>query len=125
MENETNSQLPPNTTSRTSINTVEDGKTIGIIAYITIVGLIIAFVMNNEKKNSFAAYHIRQSLGLGITGLALSIINVIPILGWIVSILGSIFLIVLWVIGLMGAINGGEKPVPILGEKYQEWLKGI
>jgi uncharacterized membrane protein len=78
-----------------------------------------------RKKNSFASYHIRQSLGLGVTGLALSIINIIPILGWIISILGSILLIVLWVIGLMGAINGQEKPVPILGEKFQEWFKSL
>jgi uncharacterized membrane protein len=81
--------------------------------------------MNYDKKNAFAAYHLRQSLGLGITGLALSVINVIPILGWIVSILGTIFLIVLWVIGLMGALNGKEKPVPFLGEKFQEWFKNI
>ncbi|WP_417861478.1 DUF4870 domain-containing protein [Winogradskyella sediminis] len=121
MENETNTQSPKNV----AINSLEEGKTIALIAYLTIVGLIIAFVMNNEKKNSFASYHIRQSLGLGVTGLALSIINIIPILGWIISILGSILLIVLWVIGLMGAINGQEKPVPILGEKFQEWFKSL
>lgn len=113
-------------TSQNNISTsVEEGKTIAIISYITIFGLLIAFIMNNDKKNKFAAYHLRQSLGLGATGLALSIVNVIPILGWIISILGTIFLIVLWVIGLMGALNGKEKPVPILGEKFQEWFKGI
>lgn len=121
MNEETNSQIAPDESS----NTIEEGKTIAIIAYITIFGLLIAFIMNNDKKNSFAAYHLRQSLGLGATGLALSVINVIPILGWIISILGTVFLIVLWVIGLMGALNGKEKPVPILGAKFQEWFKGI
>src|SRR5690625_1072481 len=105
--------------------TVEEGKTTAIIAYITIIGLIIAFIMNNDKKNSFAAYHIRQSLGIGLTGLALGILNIVPILGWLISIFGSIFIIVLWVLGLLSALNGKEKPVPLLGEKYQEWLKGI
>ena len=33
-----------------SPNSVEEGKTIAIIAYLTIVGLIIAFVLNNDKK---------------------------------------------------------------------------
>jgi len=47
-----------------SSNTIEEGKTIAIIAYITIFGLLIAFLMNNDKKNSFASYHLRQSLGL-------------------------------------------------------------
>lgn len=121
MENETNAQ----THLKTSSNVIEEGKTIAIIAYITIFGLIIAYVLNNDKKNTFAAYHIRQSLGLGITGLALSIVNYIPFIGWILGILGSIFLLVLWVMGLLSAINGEKKPVPVLGEKYQEWLKSI
>lgn len=111
--------------SRTSSIVVEEGKTTAIIAYITVIGLIIAFIMNNDKKNTFAAYHIRQSLGIGLTGLALSVISVIPILGWIISVFGTIFILVLWVMGLINALNGQEKPVPLLGEKYQEWFKGI
>lgn len=121
MNDESNSQIVQDESS----SIIEEGKTIAIIAYITIFGLLIAFVMNNDKKNSFAAYHLRQSLGLGITGLALSVINVIPILGWLISILGSIFLIILWVMGLISALNGQEKPVPVLGNKFQEWFKGL
>lgn len=105
--------------------TVEDGKTIAIIAYLTIIGLIIAFIMNNDKKNSFAAYHIRQSLGIGLTGLALGFLNIIPILGWIISFVGGILIIIMLITGLISAVGGKEKPVMILGEKYQEWLKGI
>lgn len=100
-------------------------KTIAIVAYLTLIGLIIAFVMNQDKKDPFGAYHIRQSLGICITGLVLGIINVIPLLGWIISILGSIFLIVLWVMGLINAINGKKAPVPVLGKYFEEWFKGI
>lgn len=73
---------------------VEEGKTIAIISYITYIGLIIAIVLNNDKKNSFAAFHIRQSLGIGLTSIALMIVNVIPLLGTIVSVIGSIILFV-------------------------------
>lgn len=81
--------------------------------------------MNNEKKNAFASYHIRQSLGIMLTGLALGIVGVIPILGWIVSILGFIFVVVLWIMGIISAVNEKAAPVPLLGPKYQEWFKGI
>lgn len=120
---EENNNIPE--VSNSSQGVVSEGKTTAIIAYITIIGLIIAFIMNNDKKNSFAAYHIRQSLGIGLTGLALSVVAALPILGWIVSGLGGIFLFVLWIMGLISALNGQEKPVPLLGEKYQEWLKGV
>ncbi len=104
---------------------VEEGKTIAIISYLTVFGLIIAFVLNNDKKNSFASYHIRQSLGIGLTGLALSIVGVIPLLRWIVSIVGAILLVVMWIQGLLSALSGQEKPVLLLGDKFQEWLSSI
>ncbi|WP_117880020.1 DUF4870 domain-containing protein [Aureibaculum luteum] len=104
---------------------VNEGKNIAIIAYITIIGLIIAFVMNGDKKNAFATYHIKQSLGLALTGFALGMIGMIPILGWIVSFFGIFVIMFMWIMGLMNAINGNEKPVPLLGEKYLEWLKNL
>lgn len=104
---------------------VNEGKNIAIIAYITIVGLIIAFIMNGEKKNDFARYHIRQSVGLALTGLALGVIGMIPILGWIIDLLGIFVLLFMWITGLINAINGKEKPVPILGSKFLEWFKNL
>ncbi len=105
--------------------TVQDGKNIAIIAYITLIGLIIAFVMNNDKKNPFANYHIRQSVGLMCTALALSLVNIIPILGWVIALVGSIALIAFWVMGLLNAVNGKEAPIPLLGDLYNKWFAGI
>lgn len=105
--------------------TIEDGKNIAAIAYITLIGLIIAFVQNNEKKNAFAVYHIRQSLGIIVTGFALGVVGIIPVLGWLVLIFGSMGLVVLWVIGLMNALNGKMAPVPVLGKKYNQWFAGV
>lgn len=41
--------------------------------------------MNNNKKDEFASYHIKQSLGIALTAFAFSAIGIIPILGWIIS----------------------------------------
>lgn len=106
-------------------NTESQGKTIGIIAYLTLIGLIIAFVMNQEKKDEFGTYHIKQSMGLCLCGIALFVVGLIPILGWIISILGSIFLIYLWIMGLLNALNNKMKPVPLIGEKFEEWFKNM
>ncbi|WP_347374485.1 hypothetical protein [Aequorivita sp. Q41] len=113
-------------TSKTKTNTeLSEGKNTATIAYITFIGLIIAFVMNTEKKNKFAQYHIQQSVGLALSGLVLGAIGMIPILGWIINILGFFVLIYMWVMGLLNAINGKQSPVPLLGKKYQEWFKNI
>lgn len=104
---------------------VEAGKSIAIIAYLTLIGLLIAFMMNNDKKNEFARYHIVQMLGLCLTGLALGVLNVVPLIGWLIAALGSVFLLFLWVSGIINAAGGKQKPVPVLGKKYEEWLKNI
>ena len=104
--------------------TVQEGKTIAIISYITWIGTIVAFIMNNEKKNPFASFHIRQMIGLSL----ISIINSFVIerfasgyISWAIHII----LIVFWIIGLIGAVQGEEKKIPLLGDLFQDWFKGI
>ena len=55
---------------------IDRGRQNAIISYITIIGVIIAYYMNNEdgKKSTFASFHIRQSLGLWLTFFALGYI---------------------------------------------------
>ncbi len=104
--------------------TVTEGKTTAIIAYLYIPGLIIAFILNNSKKNTFASFHIRQSLGLL---LVLTMMNILEyylglgLISWIVELA----LVVLWVIAFIGVIQGEEKKVPFLGDQFQEWFKNI
>lgn len=102
--------------------TIQEGKTMAIISYITWIGTLIAFVMNNEKHNSFAAFHIRQMVGLSLFSLGISLIS--RYVGFAAGILG-IGLFVLWIIGLIGAIKGEEKRVPLVGDLFQDWFKAI
>lgn len=102
---------------------VEEGKTMAIISYITFIGTIIAYVMNNDKKNTFASFHIRQMIGLTI----ISLINSFVIGRFSMAASGviSFILLVLWIIGFIGAIQGQEKRIPVLGDMFQDWFKGI
>lgn len=102
--------------------TIQEGKTMAIISYITWIGTLIAFVMNNEKHNAFAAFHIRQMVGLSLFSIGISFLA--KYVGFAAGILG-IGLFVLWIIGLMGAIKGEEKRVPFVGDLFQDWFKGI
>ncbi|MEX0998318.1 MAG: hypothetical protein WDZ45_14805 [Flavobacteriaceae bacterium] len=106
-------------------NTVEnDGKTIGIIAYITLIGWVVAFIMNSSKKNEYANFHLRQMFGLVLLSIAISVLTMAVNLGLFGTIL-SVLLLVLWVIGFVGAIQGEKKLIPIIGENFQEWFKFI
>ena len=88
-------------------------KATDIIAYLTWVGLIIAFVAGDREASKF---HLNQSLVIWLTGIVLGFVAIIPILGWIICLLGGIFCAVCWFIGIINAIQGIEKPVPLLGK---------
>lgn len=114
--------------------TEDQGKTVAIISYITLIGLIIAFVMHNDDKNKseLGAFHIRQSLGISLTAIVLSIAQFIfvfiPIIGWIINAVISISLVglvVFWILGLVAAINQEKKEVPLIGGFYQNLFQGI
>jgi uncharacterized membrane protein len=116
---------PPPPAPAAAASAAED-RTVAILAYITIIGFIIAIVMHGSKKTALGAYHLRQALGLFITGFVFwpcSIVLVfIPILGWLAIMVAWIALLVFILMGLIGAASGQQKPVPVLGEKYQKWF---
>jgi uncharacterized membrane protein len=108
-----------------------DQKTISWVSYITLVGWIIAIVSYNgsNDKGSLARFHLRQSLGLMLTVIAIYIATImltmmISFLGLILSLL-NLGVLILWIIGLIAAVNGEEKPVPLLGDLYQRSLTFI
>lgn len=101
-----------------------DPKTRGIVAYITLIGWIIALVTNTPKDEQ-TSFHLRQMLGIMLLGVASSILAAIPLLGLIIWPLGSLAAFILWVIGLISALEGSRKPVPFIGEQFQVWFKGM
>lgn len=110
---------------------VAEDRTVAILTYITIIGFIIAIVMHNGKKTTLGAFHLRQGLGLFLSGLVLWIpcmlLAVIPFLGFVTVLLWPLVLIalfVLWLMGLIAAVNGQQKPMPVVGEYYQKWFAG-
>ncbi len=103
---------------------MHDGKSIAIISYFTFIGTIIAFIMNNDKNNSFAAFHIRQMIGLSLFSLSNTFIIDRYAGFWASGIVG-IGLFIFWIIGFIGAIQGEEKKVPFVGDLFQDWFKNI
>jgi len=119
----------------------DEGKTVAIISYLTLIGFIIALVQHNSNKTKLGAYHLRQVLGFMLTGVGIAImlwILALPMLSMSYSNIASyaifisfisfivwIGLLVCIIISFVNALNGREKPAPIFGEYYEKWFANM
>lgn len=94
-----------------------DERVKAIVAHCTPIGWIIAWVLNMNDKHEYTTFYLRQTLGLYLVGIVLQLI---PILGWILAVV----LFAFWLLSLVYAIQGEQKIIPF-GEYFQEWFKGI
>lgn len=101
-----------------------DPKTRGIVAYLTIIGWVIALITNNPKDEQ-TTFHLRQMLGLMLFSLGGMFLGIIPVLSLILYPLYLLGIFVLWIFGLISAIEGTRKPVPLLGDYFQDWFKNL
>ncbi|RPE12501.1 DUF4870 domain-containing protein [Chitinophaga lutea] len=100
-------------------------KTMAIVAYITLIGWLIVYFKHKDmpEKSPLVSYHLGQSLGIMILGLALSIVTgvvvaVAPPLSFLMSIAGLLPLILL-IFGIIAANNESCSPVPGVGRLFE------
>src|ERR1035437_8903043 len=102
----------------------DTGKAAGIVSYFTIVGWLFAcFAFHRNTKTDLGSYQLRQTLLLHIVfmvfifGLPFLFGTIwttagIFSLSYFLKLLEFVFFI-LWLAGLIGAINGEKKSIPI------------
>lgn len=91
---------------------IENNKVIAALAYIIFFLPLIA-----AKDSEFGKFHANQGLLVLLMGIAVSVIGtVIPILGWFIILpLGSLIVMVFAILGIINALNGLEKELPLIG----------
>lgn len=95
----------------------------GALAYLLgLITGIIFFVI--EKENKFVRFHAMQSIlfcaAWIILGVALSVLMMIPVLGWIIGILGYLVVglggFILWLFVMYKAYRGEQYVLPVVGK---------
>ncbi len=94
-----------------------DAKTKSLVAHLTIVGWIIALIINNEKKDEYTTFYLRQTLGIYLFGIVLSWIPIINVFAWLLSF-------ALWLLSLVYSTQDEMKIIPF-GQYFQEWFRGL
>lgn len=103
------------------------------LAYITFIPAIVFLVMGPYKKNRFVRFHSVQCLllwGAGIiVALAIRLASLLvfliphlgPLLVLLISVIAFLAAVVLWLVLIVKALQGGMFKVPWLGESAAEY----
>jgi len=94
----------------------DDKKVFALLGtLLPILGYIIAVLAN--KKDPYVMHYAKQGLGLGILwiiAMAVTFVLIfIPFIGWALSGLISLGMIVLWLIGIIYSLSGEKKNIPV------------
>ncbi|RAV29093.1 hypothetical protein [Sinomicrobium soli] len=98
-------------------------KAQSIVSYLGIFWLV-AYFAGKDQRDDLSRYHLKQGLGLFITGIlfniAVTIVNAISSsLGMIVGLVGIVFLVFL-IMGIINAVNEEKKPLPVIGKMFED-----
>ncbi len=106
---------------RTGTEQQQDGAhntAMAIIAYI----IFFVPLLTDARDDPFVKYHVKQGLVLFLSwvvvSFVVSMISFLYVIAWILHLA----LLVLLVIGIMHAVNGERRPLPVIG-KFAEHFK--
>ena len=109
----------PDYTASFDQNDIQQNRVMGVLSYLGILVLIPLFA---AKESPFARFHCNQgivlALGEVILSIAAKILGKLPLIGWVFKLVGwfgGIALFVFAILGIINAINGKAKELPLIG----------
>jgi uncharacterized membrane protein len=95
---------------------VDKNKALAIVGYIIPILFFVPLV-SDAKNSPYAKFHANQQLNLLISWVVVEIVGgIIPVLGWFIILpLGTIFLLIVMIMGIINASKGEMKPLPLIG----------
>jgi len=110
-----NKQEEPKNEEKVSSD-VEKNKPMAIVGYLIPI-LFFVPLLSDAKNSPFAKFHANQQLVLLISWIVVNIVgSIIPVLGWFIILpLGTIFLLIIMIMGIISAAQGKAKKLPLIG----------
>lgn len=109
-------QQPP-VEKKAESSDVDKNKLMAIIGYVLPILFFVPLLSEESKHSPFAKFHANQQLVLLISAVIVNIAgSIIPFIGWFIILpFGGLAILVIAIIGLINAIKGEMKKLPIIG----------
>ncbi len=106
-----------NDTTNNTNQGAEDIDQVKVMAALAYVGILFFLPLVTNPDSQFGKFHANQGLLLLIAGIIINTVGAaIPLIGWFIILpLGNIFTLVLFVMGLVNALNKKMQRLPLIG----------
>ncbi len=98
--------------AETSEKTKELNTGMAVLAYI----IFFVPLLTDAKDDPYVKYHVKQGLVLFIAWVLTGVFNMVPVIGWFLAPIVYLVLLVLLIMGILNAVNGNKKPLPLIGQ---------
>jgi uncharacterized membrane protein len=92
---------------------VQDNRAVSILAYIPCL-FFLPLVVHPDSR--YGKFHANQGLVLLLVWVIVHfILNLIPLIGWLLNKIFSLLMFLLMILGMLRAYGGRAVPLPIIG----------
>lgn len=87
-----------------------------MLSYLCYFGPLFLIPYLTKKDSDFVKFHSNQGLMLLIAAIIVNSMDWLPFIGWLISAVGGIFVLVGFINGLINVSRGQKKPLPGLSD---------
>lgn len=97
-------------------------KLTSALSYFSIIGWVIALILQKSNPHPFTNVHLKNSLGLHGIGFVLGCLTPMVAFSFLGVVMGLFLfiLLILYVVGIIWSISGHDKPLPFVGAWFQK-----
>ena len=105
-----------------SAKEIEEGKVFAILSYVIPLFFLVPLI---QRNNDFSLYHAKQVLLLAICAIVLHAVLAASCFLVFLTPIASLAVLVFVVLGLINAVKGEIKPIPLIGSFAEKWFAGL
>jgi uncharacterized membrane protein len=100
----------------------DTGKILAALGYLVGIVALIAILIEPYKNERFVKHHAIQALAVWVGWILVSVVSVIPVIGWIISAVGWIALLVFSIMGAVKAFQSEMWEMPVIYNIVKQYI---
>lgn len=100
----------------------DTGKILAALGYLVGIVALVAILIEPYKNERFVKHHAIQALAVWVGWILVSVVSAIPVIGWIISAVGWIVLLVFSIMGAIKAFQSEMWEMPVVYNIVKQYI---